>query len=89
MEKKISKEIAVRAIDELGKVILPCELRNKFDIKAEDKLQIFEREDEIVIKKYKPSCTFCGAEKALIMFNEKYVCKECIRSIHSLTESEQ
>lgn len=89
IKKKISKEIAIRAIDGLGRVVLPCELRSKFNIKAEDKLQIFEREDEIVIKKYKPSCTFCGTEEALIMFNEKHVCKECSRSIHSLTESEQ
>ena len=88
MEKKISKEITVRTIDELGRVVLPCKLRSKFDIKTEDNLQIFEREDEIVIKKYKPSCTFCGTEEALIMFNKKYICKECIQSTHSLIESE-
>ena len=47
IKKKISKEIAVRAIDGLDRVVLPCELRNKFDTKAEDKLQIFKKDHRI------------------------------------------
>lgn len=89
MEKKISKEISVRSTDEVGRVVLPRDLLNKLDIKAKDEVCIFEGEDGIVIKKYKPTCTFCGAEEGLVMFNKKYVCRECIQSMRYLDECEQ
>ena len=91
MEKKMSieKEIAVRPIDELGRVVLPTDIRHKLDLKANDNVSFFEKDGNFVIKKYKPSCTFCGSEEALITYNEKYICKKCNRSINSLIESEQ
>ncbi len=50
----------VRKVDELGRVVLPIELRNKFDIKVKDPIEIFVDGSSIVLKKYEPNCVFCG-----------------------------
>ena len=52
MEKKISKEISVRTIDELGRVVLPAEIRHKLNLSTNDKVKIIEKGDKIVIGKY-------------------------------------
>ena len=83
MEKKMSKEIAVRTIDELGRIILPAEIRHKFNLNTNDKVKIIEKGDKIVIEKYKPSCAFCGGGESLVMFNDKYVCEHCKQLINS------
>lgn len=89
MKKEMCKVISVRAIDELGRVVLPTEIRHKLDLEHNSKVQIIEKDGDIVFEKYKPSCTFCGAEESLVLFNEKYICKKCSREINSLIESEQ
>lgn len=50
----------VRKIDELGRIVLPIEIRNTLDIKPKDSIEIFVDDDKIVLKKYQPSCIFCG-----------------------------
>lgn len=87
MEKEM--EMAVRPVDELGRIALPFELRQMLDLQAKENVRIIKKEDEIVIKKYKPSCTFCRTEEDLVAFNGKYICKECSRTINSLIESER
>ena len=49
----------VRKIDELGRIVLPIEIRNTLDIKAKDSIEIFVDDDKIILKKYQPSCIFC------------------------------
>ena len=87
MKKEMSKEIAVRAIDELGRIVLPAEIRHKFNLSTNDKVKIIEKGDKILIEKYKPSCAFCGGSESLVMFNDKYVCEKCKRLINSSIES--
>ena len=48
----------VRKIDELGRIVLPIEIRNTLDIKAKDSIEIFVDDDKIILKKYQPSCIF-------------------------------
>ena len=87
MEKKISKEIAVRTIDELGRIILPAEIRHKFNLNTNDKVRIIEKGDKIMIEKDKPSCAFCGGGESFVMFNDKYICEHCRRLINPSIES--
>ena len=68
----------VRRVDELGRVVIPIELRNKFDIKIKDPIEIFVESNSIVLKKYEPNCVFCGDTKDLVEYNGKLVCKKCI-----------
>ena len=71
----------VRRVDELGRVVIPIELRNKFDINVKDPIEIFVDGNSIVLKKYEPNCIFCGSSKELINYNDKLVCKKCAEKI--------
>ena len=53
----------VRKVDELGRIVLPIELRRTMGIEVKDALEIYVDGDHIVLKKYEPSCVFCGNAK--------------------------
>ena len=70
----------IRRIDELGRIVIPMEIRNQFDISVRDSLEIFVDESNIIIKKVEESCIFCGNTKDLIKFKGKLICKNCTSS---------
>ncbi len=72
----------VRRIDELGRIVLPIELRNKMDIKTKDSIEIFVEDDKIILKKYVPACLFCGNADDVIYYKNKLVCKHCIEELN-------
>jgi transcriptional pleiotropic regulator of transition state genes len=71
----------VRKVDELGRIVLPIELRRTLDIEVKDQLEIFTDNDQIILKKYEHSCIFCGATNNLTTFKEKTICANCIKSL--------
>ena len=75
---------SVRKMDELGRIVLPIELRNKLDIGPKDPIEIFTDGDKIILKKYQPSCILCGSLDENVLINEKRVCKKCIEKLNSL-----
>ena len=74
----------IRAIDELGRIVVPMEFRNALDIKAGDLLKMEIDGERIVVQKNTPSCIFCGAETALTKHQGKTLCIECIREISKI-----
>jgi transcriptional pleiotropic regulator of transition state genes len=74
----------VRRIDELGRVVLPIELRRTMNLEVRDPVEIFMEGDAIVLKKYEASCLFCGGNRQLTEFRGKQVCGECIRQLREL-----
>lgn len=71
----------VRKIDELGRIVLPIELRNKMDMNTKDSVEIFVDNDKIILKKYQPCCLFCGNADNITMFKGKLVCRDCIEEM--------
>jgi len=72
----------VRKVDELGRVVLPVELRNKLDIKEKDELQIWVNGKDVVLRKEEDTCVFCDkSKKDLQEFNRKKYCQKCIAKI--------
>lgn len=71
----------VRKVDELGRIVIPKELRNTFDISEKDALEIFVENDAIVLRKYEPACVFCGNAKDITIFKGRNVCSRCIEEI--------
>ena len=71
-------------MDELGRIVLPMEIRNTFDINAKDPLEIFVEEDKIILKKYEHCCIFCGNASDNVMLNSKRVCKNCIEKLKNI-----
>lgn len=71
----------VRKVDELGRVVIPIELRRNLDIGIKDSLEIFVDGDHILLKKYAPSCVFCGQAKDVVNFKGKNICPDCAKEI--------
>ena len=71
----------VRRVDELGRVVLPCELRRVMHIQDRDPLEVFVDGDKIVLKKYEPACTFTGSSNELIDFYGRKVSKFAIQEM--------
>lgn len=67
----------VRKLDELGRVVLPIELRRTLDISPRDPLEIFIEGDTIILKKYETACIFCGQTENIIDFKGKNLCSDC------------
>ncbi len=76
----------IRKVDELGRVVIPIELRNKLNIFEKDPIEIFVDGSSIILKKYEPNCVFCGTTKKLVSFNDKLICKKCAEKINKLAE---
>ncbi len=71
----------VRHVDELGRVVIPIEIRRNMSIEVRDSLEIFVRDGEIILKKYEPACIFCGNPGNITQFEGKNVCKNCMEKI--------
>lgn len=69
----------IRKVDELGRVVLPKEIRKKLDIEDnKDSFEIYVENDKIILKKHAPSCIFCENSENLFTYMEKRICKNCI-----------
>lgn len=81
-ERKIMKSTGiVRNVDELGRIVIPKEMRRKMDIANSDPVEIYVDGDKIILTKYHPCCYFCGNESNVSEFKGKKICGECIREI--------
>lgn len=68
----------VRKVDELGRVVIPIELRRTLGIGEKDALEIYVDGERIILKKYEPACIFCGNAEKVVYFKEKIICNECL-----------
>ncbi len=71
----------VRKIDDLGRIVLPVETRKVLGIRTKDPIEIFTEEDMIILKKWEPTCTFCGSKENVTEYNGKKICKTCCNKI--------
>lgn len=71
----------VRKIDELGRVVLPIELRRMLEISDKDSLEIYMDGSTILLKKYCPACIFCGEAANVVPFRGKNVCPTCLEAL--------
>ncbi len=71
----------VRKVDELGRIVLPIELRRTLNIAEKDALEIYVEGSEIVLKKYEPACIFCGNAKEVALYKGKIICAACMKEL--------
>lgn len=71
----------VRRVDELGRIVIPIELRRNLDIAEKDALEIYVDGEQIILKKYEPSCIFCGDDRDVINYKGKNICTKCLAEI--------
>ncbi len=73
----------VRKVDELGRVVIPIELRRTLDIAEKDALEIYVEGEQIILKKYAPACIFCGQAKNIVQFKNKNICPTCMKELNA------
>ncbi len=71
----------VRRVDELGRVVLPIELRRTLDISDKDSLEIYVDGEKIVLRKYEPACIFCGNANEVEQYRGKHICQDCLKDL--------
>ncbi len=86
-DKKKGKEMKstgiIRNIDELGRIVVPKEIRRKLGIDKNDPVEIYVEGDKIILEKYSPVCHFCGSTDNITEFKSKKICSACINAIKS------
>ena len=79
--KNMKETGIVRKVDDLGRIVLPIELRRALNIAIRDPLEIYVEGDTIVLKKYESTCVFCGSGTDITLFKEKNICKNCLAEL--------
>ncbi|MGN1300768.1 MAG: AbrB/MazE/SpoVT family DNA-binding domain-containing protein [Clostridia bacterium] len=77
----------VRRVDELGRIVIPIELRNKLKIAEKDPIEIYVDGSSIVLKKYEETCVFCGSNKNVVEYKEKLICTKCAQNISTMSDN--
>lgn len=77
-----------RRIDELGRVVLPVELRKNLGLLNETPIEIYVEEDRIILKKYEPTCFFCGSAENVLEFHDKLICRHCATELAQRLQEE-
>jgi len=71
----------VRKVDELGRIVIPMELRKYFGIDTKDPLEIYVEDGKIILSKYEPACIFCGSTDNVVLYKNKSICESCRQRI--------
>ena len=74
----------VRKIDNLGRIVLPIELRRVLDIDKDSSLEIYVENDSILLRKYQPACVFCGSSEEVASYKGRNICAACRKEIGQL-----
>jgi len=71
----------IRKLDELGRIVIPIELRRTLNLNEKDPLEIFVDGHNIILRKYEPACIFCGNAKEVANYKGKNLCTSCLMEI--------
>ena len=74
----------VRKIDELGRIVMPAEIRQTLGLQVRDAMEIFIDGDRVILQKYQPSCIFCTNADDLVYYEGKRICPECLSKLKNL-----
>ena len=74
----------VRQIDELGRFVLPIEIRRALNINLKDSIEIYTESDHIILRKYQPACIFCDGNTSITLFEGKRICESCLSKLKNI-----
>ena len=78
----------IRAVDKMGRVVIPKEIRAQLDVKNDvDSFEIYMEGDSVILRKYQPTCIFCNNVADSVELSGHTVCKECIEKLNNLVEA--
>ncbi len=76
----------IRKVDELGRLVIPIELRRVLDISDKDYLEIYVENEKIILSKYTETCAFCNSSENIVTYKDKNICKNCLAEIKKLND---
>ena len=82
-KQKLKSTGIVRKMDDLGRIVIPKEIRRTFEIDNDDPVEIFTDGDLVILKKYREICIFCGSKENLELCHDKSVCPECLEKLRN------
>lgn len=74
----------VRRVDDLGRIVLPKDLRQTMGIRTGDPMEIYTDADSIILRKYAPGCAFCGSVNGIRYIHGTQVCNICANNMQML-----
>lgn len=74
----------IRKMDNLGRVVIPQELRKALDIQSGDAVELQLENRVVLLRKFAPGCVFCGKSEDLVTYEEKYICGACLRKLRKV-----
>ncbi len=77
----------VRAVDKMGRVVIPKSIRDQLDIKDDvDSFEIYMEGDNVILRKYQPTCIFCDNVGESVELGGRIVCRSCVEKLQLLKE---
>ncbi len=73
----------IRKLDDLGRIVIPADLRKALELDTGDALEMYVQEEYIVMRKFAPGCIFCGGTQGLMEYKEKNICAGCLRNLRN------
>ncbi|MGN1411592.1 MAG: AbrB/MazE/SpoVT family DNA-binding domain-containing protein [Oscillospiraceae bacterium] len=80
---------AFRKIDELGRIVIPIDIRRKLGVNNGESLEIALQNDTVILKKHQETCIFCFGSENLSQFEGKLVCSKCIEKLKKTKETKE
>ena len=80
----MSENAVIRRIGELGRIVLPIDLRRSLDWQEGDRIEIAREGDSLILKRHEERCCFCGGETRLKEYRGKLICGRCIGKLSEL-----
>ena len=71
----------VRKVDELGRIVLPSELRKTMHVSVGDSFELFVDNNMVILKKYEPGCVLTGTMDDLIEYENRKVSKQAVKEM--------
>jgi len=79
----------VRKLDDLGRIVIPIELRRTLDLEEKDPLEIYSDGGKIILRKYQPGCSNCGFPKVVVGLGSVKLCEKCMDKLNKLNKLSQ
>lgn len=74
----------VRKVDQLGRIVIPKEIRTSFEVNDQDPLEIFVDGRDIILRKYRPACIFCNEATDVIQVEGINICRSCLKKLQKI-----
>jgi AbrB family transcriptional regulator, transcriptional pleiotropic regulator of transition state genes len=77
----------IRHLDELGRIVIPIEIRKRFGLTERDALEISVKNQTILLSRPKSACVFCGATRSVVDYKGQGVCRSCLSELTAAAQN--